>query len=78
MNGLDVLIFTASVGENNSKIREDICQYVGFLGASIDLEKNNVNGEEAIISKDDSKVTIMVVPTNEELAIARETAKLIK
>ena len=78
MNGVDVLIFTACVGENDSKIREDICQYIGFLGASIDLEKNNVNSKEAIISKDDSKVTIMVVPTNEGLAIARETAKLIK
>ncbi len=77
MNGVDVIAFTAGVGENDAKVREAVGQYIGFLGASIDPAKNDVHGEEAIISGAGDKVTVMVVPTNEELAIARETVRLV-
>lgn len=77
MNGVDVIAFTAGVGENNAKARADISSYLGYLGTSIDLEKNKIRGEEIILSKDDDKVVTMIVPTNEELAIARETVKLV-
>lgn len=77
MNGVDVIVFTAGVGENNMDTRAQIGAYLGYLGTSIDAEKNQVRGEETIISTADSKVTVMVVPTNEELAIARETVRLI-
>ena len=78
MNGVDVIVFTAGIGENNGRIRAAVCQYLGYLGTSIDEEKNKVQGEEEIISKEGSRVAIMVVPTNEELAIARETLDLVK
>lgn len=77
MNGVDVIAFTAGVGENDAKVREAVGQYLGFLGANIDPVKNDVHGEEAVISGADAKVTVMVVPTNEELAIARETVRLV-
>ena len=77
MNGVDVIAFTAGVGENDAKVREAVGQYLGFLGANVDPAKNNVHGEEAVISGADAKVTVMVVPTNEELAIARETVRLV-
>ena len=78
MNGVDVVAFTAGVGENNIGGRVEICKYLGYLGSEIDLDKNNVRGEERIISKDGSKVTLMAIPTNEELAIARQTLELVK
>lgn len=78
MNGVDVIAFTAGVGENNSSVRKDILDYFGYLGIEVDEEKNSIRGEEIIISKPGSKVTAMVVPTNEELAIARETVRLVK
>lgn len=78
MNGVDVVAFTAGVGENNIVGRVEICKYLGYLGTEIDLDKNNVRGEERIISKDGSKVTLMAIPTNEELAIARQTLALVK
>ena len=78
MNGVDVIAFTAGVGENNQALRVQISEYLGYLGAVIDPEKNKIRGEEVVISTPDSKVTIMVVPTNEELAIARETLRLVK
>ena len=78
MNGVDVVAFTAGVGENNIGGRVEICKYLGYLGTEIDLDKNNVRGEERIISKDGSKVTLMAIPTNEELAIARQTLALVK
>lgn len=78
MNGVDVIAFTAGVGENNYGARAQICEYLGFLGVTIDQEANNKRGEEVIISTPDSKTTVMVVPTNEELAIARETLRLVK
>ncbi len=76
MNGVDVIVFTAGAGENNAEVRKLIAQYIGFLGTNIDLEKNKVRGEEIILSDEGSKVITMVVPTNEELAIARETVNL--
>ena len=78
MNGVDVIVFTAGVGENNSEVRAMIAQYIGYLGTNIDLEKNKVRGEEIILSDEGSAVVTMVVPTNEELAIARETVRLVK
>ena len=76
MNGVDVIAFTAGAGENNAKVRSLIGQYIGFLGTNIDPEKNKLRGEEVILSAPDAKVVTMVVPTNEELAIARETRRL--
>ena len=77
MGGIDVLTFTAGVGEKSPYCRELICKNLEFLGAKLDLAKNEVKGEESIISKDTSSIKICVVPTNEELMIARETKKLI-
>lgn len=78
MKGVDVIAFTAGVGENNQQMRMDIGAYLEWLGTSIDPEKNKLRGEEVILSKDTDKVVTMVVPTNEELAIARETVRLVK
>lgn len=78
MNGVDAIAFTAGIGENNIKMRKDVCNHLTYLGVKIDEEKNNVRGEERIISADDSKVQVLLVPTNEELAIARETLALVK
>ena len=78
MNGVDAIAFTAGVGENDDATRAQICSYLGYLGAKIDPEKNNVHGEEAVISSDDSKVTLLCIPTNEELMIARDTVALVK
>lgn len=78
MNGVDVICFTAGVGENDGKVREKICGYLGFLGIRIDAEANKKRGEEARISTQDSGVQVWVVPTNEELAICRETVALLR
>ncbi len=77
MNGMDVLIFTGGVGENQINIRRDICKQLEFMGVEIDEDKNNMRGEEKEISTPTSKVKIYVIPTNEELMIARETVRLI-
>ena len=77
MNGVDAIVFTAGAGENNAEVRALIGQYIGFLGTNIDVEKNKIRGEEVILSDADAKVTTMVIPTNEELAIARETVRLV-
>ncbi|MDO5156594.1 MAG: acetate kinase [Eubacteriales bacterium] len=77
MNGVDAIAFTAGIGENNISMRKKICEYLGYLGICIDDNKNNVRGEEACISTEDSNVSVYVIPTNEELAIARETVALI-
>jgi acetate kinase len=76
MNGLDALVFTAGVGENDIGIRDVICNEMGNLGIKLDPVKNRVRGREAIISRDDSKVAILMIPTNEELVIARDTYAL--
>lgn len=78
MNGLDVLILTGGIGENGIESREAICKYLEFLGVEFDIEKNNGSrGKEIIISKDSSRITVMVVPTNEELVIAEDTQAIV-
>ena len=77
MNGVDVITFTAGVGENGPETRQAICDYLGFMGVKLDPERNNVRGKETRISADDSKVQVWVVPTNEELMIAKDTAELV-
>lgn len=77
LNGVDAIAFTAGLGENDNIIREKVCEYLGYLGVKLDNDKNKVRGEEKIISTEDSKVKVCVIPTNEELAIARETVSLI-
>lgn len=77
MNGVDIIAFTAGAGENNAEVRALIGQYIGFLGTSIDPEKNKLRGEEVILSGENDKVVTMIVPTDEELAIARETVRLV-
>ncbi|WP_101875522.1 acetate/propionate family kinase [Lachnoclostridium edouardi] len=77
MNGVDAIAFTAGVGENDKPIRGAVCSYLGYLGVEIDDEKNKVRGERTMISTPASKVKVMVIPTNEELAIARETLALV-
>ncbi len=77
LGGLDCLVFTAGVGENSASMRARICQNLEYLGVKLDPEKNNVRGKEAIISAGDSKVTVWVIPTNEELMIAQDTAELV-
>ena len=78
MNGVDAIIFTGGVGENQINIRKGICERLGFMGVELDENRNNVRSEETLISKDSSKVRIYVIPTNEELMIARETKRLAK
>ncbi len=78
MNGVDAIAFTAGVGENDKVARKEICSYLGYLGVKIDDEANDVRGENAVISAADSKVKVMLIPTNEELAIARETLALVQ
>ena len=78
MNGVDAIVFTGGVGENQIKIREGICNQLTFMGVEIDPEKNNVRSEEKLVSKDSSKVKVYVIPTNEELMIAKETERLVK
>ena len=77
MNGIDVLTFTAGVGENDVNVRAAICEYLGFLGVKIDPDLNNNRGKEMVISTPDSKVQVWIVPTNEELMIAQDTAELV-
>ena len=78
MNGVDVIAFTAGIGENTPSVREDVCGYLGFMGVDIDEKVNvNIHGEEKLISSAASKVKVYVIPTNEELAIARETVALV-
>lgn len=77
MNGVDAIAFTAGVGENDKVGRKAICDYLGYLGVKIDDEANDVRGKQRVISAADSKVKVMLIPTNEELAIARETLALV-
>ena len=77
MNGIDVLIFTAGVGENSPELREKIASGLDFMGVKIDHTRNMVRGKEAIVSTDDSRVKILVIPTNEELVIAQDTASIV-
>lgn len=77
MNGVDAIAFTAGIGENAILVRERVIEAIGYLGVTLDKEKNNVHGVETVISTPDSKVKAFIVPTNEELAIARETTALV-
>ncbi|MGN0351270.1 MAG: acetate kinase [Roseburia sp.] len=79
MNGVDAIAFTAGIGENVGLVREKVCEYLGYLGIAIKKDVNDTTfGDEAVLSTDDSKVKVAVIPTNEELAIARETVALVK
>ena len=78
LEGCDLIVFTAGVGENNSVIRKEVCEKLACLGVEIDLEKNAVRGETQKISTDQSKIDVYVIPTDEELMIARDTLELIK
>ena len=78
MNGIDAIVFTAGLGENNAIVRKEICSYFTFLGVEIDDEQNAKRGEDVVISTENSKIKVLVVPTNEELKIAKETLELVK
>ena len=78
MGGVDVIVFTAGIGENGPELREAVMKDMEFLGAKLDPVKNNCKGKEVVISTDDSKVKIVVIPTNEEIVIARDTLELVK
>ena len=78
LGGLDCLVFTAGVGENGPATRAAVCEGLEFMGVKLDAERNQVRGEEALISADDSRVKVWVIPTNEELMIAQDTAELCK
>ena len=77
MNGVDVIAFTAGIGENDANVRASVMSYLGYLGIELDEKANAARGEEITISTPDSKVKVMVIPTNEELAIARDTVALV-
>ena len=77
MNGIDYIVFTGGIGENQINIRKGICENIAFMGVDLDLDSNNMRGEEKVISKLDSKIKVYVIPTNEELMIAKETLKLV-
>lgn len=78
MNGVDAIVFTAGLGENSATMRSSICKDMSFLGIELDEAKNNVRGKETDLSKDGSKVRVLLIPTNEELMIARDTLELIE
>ncbi len=78
MGGIDVVVFTGGIGENQINIRKKICNYLAFMGLIIDEEANNVKGKETLITKNESKIKAYIIPTNEELVIARDTKDLIK
>ncbi len=78
MKGIDYIIFTGGIGENQINIRKGICEKLEFMGVKLDFDANNMRGEEKVISTSDSKVKVYVIPTNEELMIAKETKRLVK
>ena len=78
MNGCDAIAFTAGIGENSADTRKNVCKYLEFAGVKIDDSRNNVRGKNTLISTDDSKIKVYLIPTNEELMIARETLRLAK
>ena len=78
MKGIDYIIFTGGIGENQINIRKGICEKLEFMGVKLDLDENNMRGEEKVISTPDSKVKVYMIPTNEELMIAKETERLVK
>lgn len=78
MNGIDYIVFTGGIGENQINIRKGICEKLTFMGVDVDADANNMRGGEKVISKPDSKIKVYVIPTNEELMIAKETQRLVK
>jgi acetate kinase len=78
MNGVDAIVFTAGIGENDGRVRKTVCSYLGYLGITIDDEANSRRGEDVVITTADSKVKVAVIPTNEELAICRDTVALVR
>ena len=78
MDGVDYIVFTGGIGENQINIRKGICEKLEFMGVKLDLDKNNIRGEERVISTEDSSIKVYLIPTNEELMIAKETESLIK
>ncbi|MCD7981264.1 MAG: acetate kinase [Clostridiales bacterium] len=78
LNGVDAIAFTAGIGENAPTVRAKVCEYLGYLGVTLDQEANGHRGEDLIISTPDSKVKVCIIPTDEELAIARDTVALVK
>ena len=76
MGGVDALVFTAGIGENNWSLRENVVERLGFLGFELDKEKNKVRGREADVSKDGARARILVIPTNEEYVIAKDTERI--
>ena len=78
MDGLDYIVFTGGIGENQINIRKGICEKLEFMGVKVDVDANNMRGEEKEISTPDSKIKVYVIPTNEELMIAKETERLVK
>ncbi len=78
LNGVDAIAFTAGIGENAPTVRKKVCEYLGYLGITLDEEANKKRGEDLVISTPDSKVKVCIIPTDEELAIARDTVALVK
>ena len=78
MKGIDAIVFTGGVGENQINIRKSICEQLEFMGVDLDVDANNIRSEEKMISKSNSKIKVYVIPTNEELMIAKETERLVK
>lgn len=78
MNGVDAICFTAGLGENSPFVRDKVCEYLGYLGIELDEEQNHKRGEDLIITTPQSRTKVLAIPTNEELAIARETAALVR
>ena len=78
MNGVDYIVFTGGIGENQINIRKGICEKLEFMGVKVDVDANNMRWEEKEISTPDSKIKVYVIPTNEELMIAKETERLVK
>ena len=78
LKGIDAIVFTGGIGENQINIRRKICENLAWMGLEIDLDKNEVKGEEIRISKDNSKVSAFIIPTNEELVIARDTKAIVE
>lgn len=78
MGGVDIIVFTGGVGENQCSLRTDVCAPLAFMGVEIDPEANKVRGEEKVISTPASKVKVVVIPTDEELMIARDTEAIVK
>ena len=77
MNGTDAIVFTAGIGENDPVLRTEVCKHFEYMGVKIDEEKNKLRGEEVEISTPDSSVKVYVIPTNEELAIAKDTLAIV-